>query len=194
VPASKECSEPNAAHGPPLAEPSCSPPAQSSDHLTVGTFDVNGELVHSIGRVKLKVTGESPIDLENGDQADVQLTASLTDVRNKADLTDYTGELRAVFGVRVTDRNNGPAADIPATVVDSTFAFNMPCAATAGSEGGSCSATTTIDAVTGANLAREGERAVWDLSQIQVFDGGADGDADTTGDNTLFAVQGIFVP
>jgi hypothetical protein len=27
-----------------------------------------------------------------------------------------------------------------------------------------------------------------------VFDGGADGDADTTGDNTLFAVQGAFTP
>ena len=140
------------------------------------------------------MTGESPIDPENGDQADVELTASLTDVRNKADLTDYTGELRAVFGIRITDRNNGPAADIPATVTDSTFAFNMACSATGGSEGGTCNATTTVDAVTGANLAREGKRAIWELSQIQVFDGGADGDADTAGDNTLFAVQGVFVP
>jgi hypothetical protein len=196
VPASKECSESSAnrSHGPPLAAPSCNPPEQSSDHLTVGTFDVNGKVVASIGRVLLKVTGESPIDLQNGDQADVQLTASLTDVRKKTDLTDYTGELRAEFGVQVTDRNNGPAADIPGTVVDSTFAFNMPCLATGGSEGGTCSATTTMDAVTGANLAREGKRAVWELSQIRVFDGGADGDADTTGDNTLFAVQGVFVP
>jgi hypothetical protein len=60
----------------------------------------------------------------------------LTDVRNKDDLTDYTGELRAVFGVRIT------------------LAFDVPCAAT----------------------------------------GGSDGDAGTAGDNTLFAVQGIFVP
>ena len=55
------------------------------------------------------MTGETPIDLQNGDQADVQLTASLTDVRKKSDLSDYTGELRAVFGIRITDRNNGPA-------------------------------------------------------------------------------------
>jgi uncharacterized protein len=195
VPASEQCSEPfNRSHGPPLSAPSCSPPVQSSDHLTVGTFDANGKPVASIGRVQLTVTGESPIDFENGDQADVRLTASLTDVRNKADLTDYTGELRAVFGVRITDRNNGPAADIPATVIDSTFAFNMPCSATGGSEGGTCNTTTTVDAVTGANLAREGKRAVWELSKIRVFDGGADGDADTAGDNTLFAVQGVFVP
>jgi hypothetical protein len=155
---------------------------------------VNGKPVVSTGSVRLKVTGESPINLDNGDQADVQLTASLTDVRNKDDLTDYTGELRAVFGVRITDRNNGPAGDIPATVSDTTLAFDVPCAATGGSEGGACTTTTTLDAVTGANVAREGKRAVWDVSQLRVFDGGADGDADTSGDNTLFAVQGIFVP
>jgi hypothetical protein len=196
VPAFEECSESSAdrVHGPPLAYPSCNPPRQASDHLTVGAPDANGKPVASSGNVKLKVTGETPIDPDNGDQADVQLTASLTDVRNKDDLTDYTGELRAEFDLRITDRNNGTAADIPATVTDNTFAFAVPCSATGGSEGGTCSTTTTIDAVLGANVAREGKRAVWDVSQIRAFDGGADGDADTTGDNTLFAVQGIFSP
>ena len=46
----------------------------------------------------LKVLGESPINPNNGDQADVQITMSITDVRNRSDLSDYTGELRAVFG------------------------------------------------------------------------------------------------
>ena len=196
VPAYQECSESSAdrTHGAPLSVPSCNPPVQTSDHLTVGTFDANGKPVTSNGRVTAKVTGETPIDLENGDQADVQLTASLTDVRNQAGLTDYTGELRVEFGMRITDRTNGPAANIPATVLDSTFAFNMACSATGGSEGGTCNATTTLDAVTGANLARERKRAVWELSQVRVFDGGADGDADTAGDNTLFAVQGNLAP
>ena len=45
-----------------------------------------------------------------------------------------------------------------------------------------------------ADIAREGQRAIWELGQIQVFDGGSDGDGDTTGDNTLFAVQGAFAP
>ena len=40
----------------------------------------------------------------------------------------------------------------------------------------------------------ESKRAIWQLAQIEVYDGGADGDGDTTGDNTLFAVQGLFAP
>jgi hypothetical protein len=39
-----------------------------------------------------------------------------------------------------------------------------------------------------------GKRATWELGQVAVDDGGADGDADTAGDNTPFAVQGVFVP
>ena len=41
--------------------------------------------------------------------------------------------------------------------------------------------------------AREGKRAVWDLGQVEVFDGGTDGLA-ATDDNSLFAVQGVYVP
>jgi hypothetical protein len=39
-----------------------------------------------------------------------------------------------------------------------------------------------------------GRRAVWELGQVKVDDGGADGNAATAGDNTPFAVQGVFVP
>ena len=42
-------------------------------------------------------------------------------------------------------------------------------------------------------VVKEGKRSIWELAQIKVFDGGADGDADTA-DNTLFAVQGAFAP
>ena len=73
-------------------------------------------------------------------------------------------------------------------------AFNIGCAATAGAEGGACNVATTADAVM-SDLVGEGQaRGIWRLGQVQVFDGGADGDADTTGDNTLFAVQGAFTP
>jgi hypothetical protein len=37
-------------------------------------------------------------------------------------------------------------------------------------------------------------RAVWQLDRLQVYDGGADGDAGTLGDETLFMTQGIFIP
>jgi hypothetical protein len=43
-------------------------------------------------------------------------------------------------------------------------------------------------------LVVEGKRAVWQIGQVQVYDGGADGNANTTGDNTLFLTQGLFTP
>ena len=39
----------------------------------------------------------------------------------------------------------------------------------------------------------EGKRSVWAMDQVQVFDGGPDGDV-TTAPNTLFMVQGTFTP
>jgi hypothetical protein len=38
-----------------------------------------------------------------------------------------------------------------------------------------------------------GLRSVWEFGDVQLMDGGADGDADTPG-NSLFATQGLFVP
>ena len=40
----------------------------------------------------------------------------------------------------------------------------------------------------------EFRRAIWALDQVKVYDGGPDEDAATTGDNSLFAVPGVFVP
>jgi hypothetical protein len=40
---------------------------------------------------------------------------------------------------------------------------------------------------------RAGKRSVVGLGQIQVYDGGADGDT-STADNTLFLAQGLYVP
>jgi hypothetical protein len=187
VPAFEECIAPDAEHGAPLVVNSCNPPVQSSDYLTFGAPDVTDTPAGGAGTIDLKVVGESPIDPNNGDQADVQLVARLTDVRNKSDFSDYTGELQAVLGLRITDRHNGSGLDDPATVSDTPLTFNISCA------GGACNATTTADAFA-TDVAREGKRAVWELAQVEVYDGGSDGDADTTGDNTLFAVQGLFTP
>jgi hypothetical protein len=43
-------------------------------------------------------------------------------------------------------------------------------------------------------MARESMSSIWELGPLRVLDGGADGLASTPGDNTLFAVQGVFVP
>ena len=40
----------------------------------------------------------------------------------------------------------------------------------------------------------EGSRAVWQLGNVQVDDGGSDESATTTADNRLFETQGLFVP
>jgi hypothetical protein len=198
VPAFEECISSNASHGGPLAVPSCSPPQSASNYLTIGTPDANGKAPNSTGVVTMKAVGESPINTGNGDQADVNISASFTDVRNQGALTDYTGELGFVVSLRITDRFNGPTGgptqDEPATSTDVPLPFSVPCTATVGSEGAACNVTTTADAVSGGNVAIEGKRAVWELGQVKVYDGGADGDADTTGDNTLFAVQGLFAP
>jgi hypothetical protein len=198
VPAFEECTSANASHGAPLAVPSCSPPQAASDHLTVGTPDATGKAPNSVGLLTLTQQGESPINPNNGDQADVAISSSFTDVLNQGSLTDYTGELRFVATLRITDRFNGtsggPNQLEPATTTDVPLTFTVPCSATTGSEGASCNLASSADAVTGGNVANEGKRAVWQLGSVEVFDGGSDGDGDTTGDNTLFAVQGLYAP
>jgi len=52
---------------------------------------------------------------------------------------------------------------------------------------------TWLDALV-PGIVRERSRAIWQLQAIRILDGGADEDADTLGDNNLFAVPGLFVP
>ena len=124
-------------------------------------------------------------------EADVQLTMSMTDVRNKNDLSDYTGQLQVNPVVRITDRNGGPS--LSETSQDSPFPVTVPCATTGNTSiGSTCSVSTTFNAVVPGAIV-EGKRAIWQLGQIEVNDGGAD-DVASTGPNTVFARQGIFVP
>ena len=98
------------------------------------------------------------------------------------------------MGLRITDRDNanGALTNEGSDGDGRALSFNIPCAATPGPEGGACNITTTADAVLAA-WCKEGQRSVWELAGPG-FDGGADADGDTTGDNTLFAVQGLFAP
>jgi hypothetical protein len=122
----------------------------------------------------------------------VLVDVSLTDVRNQSDATDYTGEVQARASLRLTDRVSGPAFNEQATAEDVTIAVPVPCTATAGAAGSTCSLATTMDAVI-PGAVPEGKRSIWQLGRIEVDDGGADGLAGTA-DNTLFATQGVFVP
>ncbi len=139
-------------------------------------------------------------------EADVHIATSLTDVRNESDLSDYTGELELestlritdISTLRITDKYNSPDPSTrpfsdPATTVDLSFPVTVPCAATASATVGSgCTVATTANAVL-AGVVTESRRTIWQMDQIKVSDGGADGVA-ATGDNTLFEIQGLFVP
>jgi hypothetical protein len=78
-------------------------------------------------------------------------------------------------------------------VVDIPFPVAATCIATSSTAiGSSCSITTSAVALA-PGMVRDGDRQVVQLGQVRVDDGGPDGRA-STADNSLFAVQGIFVP
>ena len=192
VPAYTACTTSNRVHGPALAQPSCNPPVQTSDHLTVGTFDANARASNSSGFVRLATragTSSNPAD-----DADVVMRMNVTDVRRKSDLADYAGELEANLTVRLTDRMHGSGLTDLGTAVDLSFPFKTTCATTPAdsNSGSTCDVATTADAVIPGAIT-EGKRAIWQLKDVEVYDGGADGDVDTD-PNTLFMRQGVFIP
>ncbi|MGH3370886.1 MAG: prealbumin-like fold domain-containing protein, partial [Nocardioidaceae bacterium] len=115
------CAAPNRSHGPPLAYPSCNPPAQSSAHLTVGTPDANSRTASMIGSVRFEVVSGDPGT--PADEADVMIETNVTDVRLRAGLDDYTGELEGRVSLRITDRLNGPGQNEGATMTETPFSF-----------------------------------------------------------------------
>ena len=193
VPAYQNCLSPSMTHGPPLAFPSCTPQQESSS-LTVGTPDANGEAARSIGTAKFGVIRGNPAT--PADESDVRVQASITDVRLQSDLSDYTGELEMAHIFRITDRFNAIApggGSSTATVIDIPFPILMTCSATADpAAGGTCGVSTSLDAVVPGAI-KEGKRTIWEMGQVYVNDGGADG-VTSTHPNTLFARQGVFVP
>jgi hypothetical protein len=207
LPAYEQCTSPNRTHGPPLAFDSCSPPVQTSQYLTVGTPDANSAGANSTGSYELTVVGDPAVP----GGTDVVVTQHLTDVRcrpatsadvcnspNAADGPDYSGEVQSNATIRITDHNNAVApggGTDAATVIDIPFPVTAPCINTSSTAiGGLCSIDTSFQAVRpGLPESIRQKRAVIALTQVQVDDGGADGKV-ATGANTLFAVQGIFIP
>jgi glucose/arabinose dehydrogenase len=191
VPAFTPCTAANRMHGAPLAYGSCAPPAQSSSALTVGTFDANGKDASSIGMVRIAAVVGIPSTTQ--DEADVALALNVTDVRRRADLSDYTGQLSVRLDVRITDTDNGAGSSPAGTMTDLPYSATAACAATADTAtGATCSLATTVDALTPGAI-KEKKRSIWQLGAVQVLDGGADGVVSTT-PNSVFLDQGVFVP
>jgi hypothetical protein len=204
VPSFNQCTAANRTHGPHLAFPSCNPPTQTSQYLTVGSPDANGAPANAIAFARVSVLVGTP---GPPDDSDVALSGSTTDIRckagvaacgsaNAADGADYTGELQSNAQIRITDHFSaiapGGGTD-PATVIDIPFPTNVPCTATASTSiGATCAVDTTANAIV-PGAVKDGKRAIVETGQIFASDGGPDGVVATT-PNTTLAVQGIFIP
>jgi hypothetical protein len=204
VPAYRACATPNRQHGPPLVFPSCNPPVQTSNSVTVGSPDANGAAANNIGFARLTVKVGVPGPPED---SDVLIESDATDIRCKAGTTacgdantfdgpDYNGQMQGNAQIQITDHWNavapggGPDA---ATVVPIGFPVAAQCVSTADPAiGGRCTINTSANAVVAGSV-KDGKRGIVEIGQIQVTDGGPDG-LNATAPNTLFGVQGIFIP
>ena len=203
VPAYNQCGAPNRTHGPPLAFASCNPPAQTSAQATVGTPDAFGGGANSTGFLRLKqIMCQSNCPTED---TDILVDIAVSDVRciptgprcggaNNAGPPDYSGELRFSFIFRITDHYNGSSGTEAATVQDFAREFAWVCVQSgSGTTGSTCNLSTSLEAIQPAAVP-DGKRGVWELNAVRIFDGGADGDGDTAGDNTVFMRPGVFIP
>jgi hypothetical protein len=204
VPAYAECTAPNRTHGPPLAFGSCNPPAQTSAQATVGTPDAYGGAANSASYLRLKAFPA----FFPPDHADILIDSALNDVRcvptggrcgtvNASGPADYSGELRFSFTFRVTDHWNaiapGGGTDA-ATVQEFNFEHAWVCLQSGSTSiGSTCNLSTSLQAII-PNGGLDDKRSIWELPAVRMYDGGADGDGDTTADNTVFARPGVFVP
>ncbi len=107
-------------------------------------------------------------------------------MRNKYDLSDFSGELPATMSFRITDKLNGSSQTLPGTVADMPFPFTVPCAATGDTTiGGACTLNTTLDSLVGGAI-KESKRSIYKFLDAAVYD--------TSGNNTVFAGAGLFLP
>ena len=206
VPAYAQCTAPNRTHGPPLAFASCNPPAQASAEATVGTPDAFGGAANFASYVHLSA---APSIQGPPNEADIYITIPLNDMRcvptgsrcgtpNASGPADYSGEVGFSFATRITDHFTGTVpggGGDAATVTDTTIAlaWSIACAETASTSiGSTCNVTTSVNSFIPSAV--QEKRAIWEIDDVRVYDGGADGDSATAGDNTLFLRPGLFIP
>jgi hypothetical protein len=206
---------PNSNHGPPLGAPSCTPAnqaRQTSPNITTGKSPAGPYKGRSTFVIDVTCTnGQVPPCPAPGDQEDVKLTATATDIRCKAGANagvcgnengapagkvgdDYTGQVQGDATIRITDAFNGsPGFTTHGTVVNLPFPVTGNCANTANNTiGATCSTNTSADTVV-PNVVKERKQANVEIETIHVNDGGPDGNV-TTAPNSLFARQGIYIP
>jgi hypothetical protein len=190
----RPCTSPGEQHRGPLAGGSCNPPRAASDFLTVGTLDANGARANAAGSVRYDVAPLAPnvpIAIQTTDVRCISAGATACGSANAVAGADYTGELRESTTLRLTDRDY-PSTD-SGTTQDFSFPVTVPCAASADTgAGATCAISTSANSVVPGSV-KSGKRAIWQLAQVEVFDGGSSGTAGAS-DATLFETQGLFVP
>jgi hypothetical protein len=196
----RQCTSANSTHAQPLSNPSCTPAVEESQLLTTSKIGRGG------GFAKLRVVPGNPNTTT--DEADVEITASMSDVR-KSDNTDYTGQVVLRSLVRMTDTNNGVDGGVPATVQDWQFSVPITCVGTAAppTVGSDCDVTTTLDTLVPDALP-EGARTLISAFSVNLTDAGVDNSLTPpsdpfglgcpptcgSGDEKVFARQGVFAP
>jgi hypothetical protein len=177
----------NGQHSPPLGTQSCLPPVPGSNVARIGATS-QGSTTFTV------VPGDS--DATNGDQADVTLSASLSDVKTTGG-ADYAPnpsgpDLTEITRLRLTDKaNNYGGASATATEYD--FRVPIDCVATSDpSTGSTCSTSTSADSLL-PGFITEQRQTVVQAFRVRVDDAGTNG---TTGDSDdrIFATQGIYIP
>ena len=192
VPTFKPCGQGansvNGRHSPPLAVSSCVPPKPGSDVAVFGPS--------AVGSARLAVVA-GDADPENGDQADVSISAGLTDIQTPAG-GDYNPsasgpDMTLTARFRITDLSNGPTQTTAATATDLDFGVPFACNGTSDpSVGATCGVNTSADAVMPGSI-KEGSSAVLQSFRLRVNDSGPNGIRGDS-DDRIFSTQGIFAP
>jgi hypothetical protein len=204
----KPCQLPgNRTHGGGLPFPSCNPPEQVSNNLTVGSPPANGLPAKFIGQAGYFVCPVMPNCA--GVHGDIEILLDATDVRCRAALAaatpgvctagaalgTYNGEVSLQTIWRITDDNNDttPTPTCGTSVACKTATMlDIPFPAYAQCLDGHCNLSTTANAVVPGSIPF-GAKMNIQTSGIELYDGGPDGIAGTP-NNSLFATKGVFVP
>jgi hypothetical protein len=199
VPEYEQCTTPNTVHVAPLTLPGCTPPAQQSTLLTTSTLGKGS------GWARLRaIAGDSGT---TADEADLGISASMTDVRSASGGGDYTGRVILKTRIRLTDTRSG-GGGVPATVSDVDISLPVGCDATpAPGLGSRCEVDTTLDTLV-PGFVQEEAKMIMSTFSINVQDEGPDGDIDPavdpigsgcpptcgSGDERVFLRQGVVTP
>jgi hypothetical protein len=191
VPVFKQCgtggNPANGKHAPPFGVGSCGP-ATSATAAHVGAQSTGSA---SVGAVPGNLTTAA-------DEADVSVTATITDVRaGNPTGADYNPnpsgpDLTLAVKLRLTDLFNGSSQADPATATDFDLVVPVDCVNTAGSDGATCSTNTSTDALT-PGFVGENHRTMLQGFRLRVNDAGIDGIRGNS-DDKLFEQEGFFAP